>query len=409
MSRRDAERAQPEPVLQQGSGLGLVRARNEQVVFETILREGAVSRARIARLTGLSKPTVSSVVQSLEACGLVQEYGRRTGAAGLPPTLYEINPRAGYVLGIDLGGTKVRAGIADLYGEVVVEELDSTARGSGKAVVRQIARLYRRLLRRARLDDGLVRAAAIGVPGIFDQASDRVSAAPNVPGLMELPVSETLTEMLDVPILIENDVNLAAIGERWRGLARADHVVVISIGTGIGMGILIDGEVYRGSRGAAGEIDFLPIGGDPFASDRSHGPLEAAVAAPALVERLRERTSSGESASICVDEGPAGILAAADRGDRDALELLDEEARTVALTIAAVAAVLDPELVVLGGGVGSNPGLLDPVRRYVSQIFPRPVDIRTTALGDRATFYGAVAIALRAARQELLAEAASHR
>ncbi|SRR6266511_1320652 len=390
-------------------GLSVVRALNEQLVLETLLREGAVSRARLARLTGLSKPTVSSVVQGLEDCALVRPQGRHRGNTGRPSTLYEVNPRAGYVLGVDLGGTNVRAGIADLYGDVVAEETEATVFGSGQAIVDQVASLHQRLLGRAGLDAELVRVAAVGVPGIFDPGSDRVSAAANLPGLAGLAVSETLGRALGVPVQIDNDVNLAAVGERWRGLGlKPENVVVVSIGTGIGMGIIIGGEIYRGS-GAAGEIDFLPIGADPFVHDQGHGPLELSVAGPALVERLRRRIQAGDETQLRASEDPAEIFAAAACGDLVAAELVEEEARMVALAVAAVAAVLDPELVVLGGGVGSNPGLLEPVRRNLAAIFPRPVDVRTSTLGDRAGFHGALAVALRAARQELLAEVAARR
>jgi predicted NBD/HSP70 family sugar kinase len=395
---------------QQYAGLSLVRAVNEQVVLETVLHEGAVSRARIARLTGLSKPTVSSVVQDLEACGLVREQGQLSGNVGRPSTLYEVNPRAGYVLGVDVGGSKIRAGIADLYGEVVAEVTDRTAKTSGQALVRQIVRLFGKLVTRSKLDRNLVRAAGVGVPGIFDPAADHVFYAPNLPVLEELAITDALVRALGLPVLIDNDVNLAAVGERWRGLAGdQDHFVAISIGTGIGMGIVLGGEIYRGARGAAGEIDFLPMGADPFDPHGTHGPLEAAVTGPALLDRLRARVESGAETSVANDDEVQGVFDGADRGDPVAVELVEEEARIVALAIAAVAAVLDPRLVVLGGGIGSNPVLLEPVRRHVARIFPRRLDVRTSALGDRAAFLGAVAVGLRAARQSLLAEVATGR
>lgn len=395
---------------QQRTGVSLVRAVNEQLVLETIFREGSVSRARIARLTGLSKPTVSSVMQDLEACGLVRERGRDTGNVGRPSTFYEVNPKAGYVLGIDVGGTKIRAGIADLFGEVAAETTERTTHQSGSAVVRQIARLARKLVSRSGLDADLIRAAGVGVPGVFDPAADRVSSAPNLPALSELAITEALVRALGIPVLIDNDVNLAAVGERWRGVAREqDNFVAISIGTGVGMGIVVNGEIYRGTRGAAGEIDFLPIGADPFDPDRRHGPLEAAVTGPAMLDRLRQRLEARADPSFAPDDGVAAIFEAAARGDAVAIALVEEEARTVALAIAAVASVLDPQFVVLGGGIGSNPVLLEPVRRYVSRLFPRPLDIRTSALGDRAAFYGAVGAGLRVARQQLLAEVGAGR
>jgi predicted NBD/HSP70 family sugar kinase len=265
----------------------------------------------------------------------------------------------------------------------------------------------------------------VGVPGVYDPDADRVSASPNLPLLSEVQVGAALEQALGMPVVLDNDVNLAAAGERWRGLAAdRDHFVSISIGTGIGMGIVINGEIYRGGRGAAGEIDFLPIGVDPFdgwrglplrtASSRSaprtgwsgHGPLESASTGPAIIQRLQQRLAEGAATSLTQKDGVAAIFRAAEEGDPMAAALVDEEARTVALGIVTVAAVLDPQLVVLGGGVGSNPGLLEPVRSYVAELFPRRLDIRTSALGDAAAFHGAIAVGLRAARQHLLVQMA---
>lgn len=399
-----------ERFLQQYSGLGLVRALNEQVVLETVFREGPISRARIARLTGLSKPTVSSVVQTLEACGLIHEQGVRSGDVGRPSTLYEVNSRASNVLGVDIGGTNVRVGIADLYGDVLLHVSEPTVTESGEALVEQVARMYNEVLSRGGIERRYVHAAGIGIPGVFDPSTDHVSSAPNLPGLTGIPVLHAFVGALELPVLIDNDVNLAAVGERWRGLAQdEDHFVAISIGTGVGMGVVLQGEIHRGSRGAAGEIDYLPLGGEPFEQDRTHGPLESVITGPALLDRLRQRIASGEQTTASPHDGVQGIFSAAARGDPVAAELFDEEARIIALAIGAVASVLDPRLVVLGGGVGSNPALLEPVRGYVGRVFPRKLDIRTSALGDRAAFYGAIAVGLRAARQRLLAEVAGSR
>ena len=406
-------------------GLSLVRAVNEQRVLETLLREGPLPRSRIARLTGLSKPTVSSVVQYLEACGLVREQGRRSGSVGRPSLIYEAVARAGHVFAADVGGSKVRAGLADSYGEVVADATEPPERASGRAVIDQLARLFRTLVDRADLQPHLVWAAGVGVPGVYDPDADQISASPNLPVLAEVQVGAALEQVLGIPVVLDNDVNLAAVGERWRGLAAdRDHFVSISIGTGIGMGIVVNGEVYRGGRGAAGEIDYLPIGADPFDGWRGHplrsaslrggprtrwsghGPLESASTGPAIIERLGQRIAEGGGTSLTPKDGVAAIFRAAERGDPMAAGLVDEEARTVALAIVTVAAVLDPQLVVLGGGVGSNPGLLEPVRSYVAELFPRRLDIRTSALGDAAAFHGAIAVGLRAARQHLLVQMA---
>jgi predicted NBD/HSP70 family sugar kinase len=395
---------------QRHSGLGLVRAMSEQRVLEALVRNGPTSRARLARITGLSKPTVSSVVRQLERCGLVKEQGQASGNVGRPSTLYEAVPQAGYVFAVDVGGTKARAGIANPYGEVVASRVAPTAKDGADAFVEQIVGLFRSLTEEAGLEPRLVWGAGVGIPGVYDSELDRVSSAPNLPVLHGFPVAATLEKALGMPVVIENDVNMAAVGERWKGLAQErDHFVAISIGTGIGMGVVMNGELHRGSRGAAGEIDFLPLGADPFQGHRGHGPLEWAGTGPALLDRLEARLADGATSSIERGDDVAAIFRAAEEGDALANELVDLEARLIAMAIAAVSAVVDPDLVVLGGGIGANHVLLEPVRAYVARIFPRPVEIQISALGDGAAFYGALAAGLRVAREELLAQVSGAR
>jgi predicted NBD/HSP70 family sugar kinase len=377
------------------------------MVLDTVLREGPISRARIARVTGLSKPTVSAVVETLEDCGLVEEQGRASGAVGRPATLYQANPGAGYVLAVDVGGTKIRVGLTNLNGEIIAEIAEPTDTTDSASLLEQLERLRVEVLRRARVNSDLVRAAGVGVPGVYDPEGDAVSGAPNLPFLENIRLAGEFEERLESPPVIENDVNLAALGERWRGLATGrDNFVAISIGTGIGMGVVIDGEIYRGDRGAAGEIDFLPLGvQEPYDErHREHGPFESAGSGPGIVLRLRRRLEEGAASVLALTDGVQEIFAAAAEADALARDLVEEEARLLALGIAAVVAVLDPELVVLGGGIGSDPVLLEPIRANLARLLPQTPDVQTSALGDRAALYGAIAVGLRSARQALLAE-----
>lgn len=386
---------------------GLVRAVNQQLVLDTLLRRGSASRASIARATGLSKPTVSAVVRDLEACGLVRARGRHAGPVGRSSTLYEMNPRGGYVFAVDVGGTKTRAGLADLYGEIAAERIEPTSQAGGASVIEQLLKLYATLLDEAAMDGALVRAAGISLPGVIDPIADQVSAAFNVPGLDGVQPGRELEEGLGLPVVVGNDVNLAAIGERWRGRAAGiDDFVALSIGTGIGAGIILGGELYIGSTGAAGEVGFLPLAADPF--DPAHhvgGPFEASASGPRILQRLVAARAGGRVTKADPADGVPGVFAAAAKGDELASELVEGEARWIALAIASIVAVLDPRLVVLGGGVGTNPGIVDPVRRQLARLLPRPPVVEISSLEDRAPFFGAVAVALQVAREQLLLEA----
>ena len=387
-------------------GLGLVRVLNEQAVLETILHNGEVSRPMIARKTGLSLPTVVSLVESLESIGLVREEGMASGNVGRPATLYSVDPRAGYVFAVHLGGSKVRAGITDLIGEVLAERVEPTASASSSAIMDQLRRLYEELLGESQFDVRTTGAACVSVPGVWDPETDRISAAYNLPQLGDVYLQATIEQTLGLPVIIENDVNLAAIGESWKGRAREyDTFVSFFVGTGIGMGIVIDGEVYRGRRGAAGEIGLLPIGPDPFdPALRSHGPLEIAASEPSLLNRLRDSLSENSQSTLSLGADVAEIVKAYTTGDPTARHMLEEEARILAIGVAAVVAVLDPAIVILGGRAGAHPALAELVYQFAVQLVPWMPPVRASSLGDRATFYGAVAIGLQAARENILAE-----
>lgn len=385
-------------------GLGLVRVRNEQAVLDTITREGRISRPAIARKTGLSLPTVLSLVEALENIGLVREDGLSSGGVGRPATLYSINPRAGYVFAADLGGTKVRAGISNLFGEMVAECVEPTADVSSKEIMDQLERLHDQLLKESNFDAETTGVACVGVPGVWDSKTDRIDAAYNLPVLHNVPLRATIQQALGLPIVIENDVNLAAIGESWKGQARDhDTFVTFYIGTGIGMGIVIDGEIYRGRGGAAGEIGLLPIGADPFdPSLRSHGPFETVASEPSVRRRLDQSLVGDVESVLMPDADFAKIIKAAEAGDEIARAILEDETRTLAVGVSAVVAVLDPDIVILGGGVGAHSKVAELVHSYATELVPWMPPVEVSSLGEQAALYGAVGLGLQLAREQLL-------
>jgi predicted NBD/HSP70 family sugar kinase len=379
------------------AGLSVVRAVNEDAVLTAILERGPISRAELGQELSLSKPTISSIMGRLESQGLVKVHGSRPSATGRPATLYELNRQAGYVLGVDLGGATVRAVLADLYGDVVRYTARPVDGGTPGAILRQLRDMRDDLVATAGIDGRLLLAGGIGVPGILDPSGHSVSAAYNVPALAELDVLDDVAAALELPVTVENDVNLAAIGEGWRGCAvGCRNFALIAVGTGVGMGIVLDGELYRGPRGAAGEIDFLPLAVDQAPVTGDHGPLESVVSGPSVLARYRSATGRTDADKV------SDLAAAATAGDVAAEAAIRELAGAVAFAVASVVCVLDPERVVLGGGVGSIEALIPPVREAVRRLSTRDVPIETGALAGRATAYGALAVALRDARQQLL-------
>jgi predicted NBD/HSP70 family sugar kinase len=388
-----------------GTGPRLTRAISEARVMD-VLHRGPVSRAAISRQTGLSKPTVSAVIRDLEEVGLVRTRGLVEGQVGRASTLYEVNPAAAYALGVDVDGFHVRATITDLFGDARAELEEPTSLDNPDQLLAQIRGLHRALLRKAGIERAQVRAAGLSVPGIVDTELDRITAAYNVPALMRMHPHRDVRDVLQLPVVIGNDANLAAAAEQWRGSATGlRDFVALWIGFGVGLGIVAGGSVLSGAHGAAGEIGQLPLGLGPIDRSRSiRGPLEDTASGPSLLDQLRAALARGGRSSLGPDASIGDLFDAADSGDGVAGEVVAGEAEMIAFAIAAIVAVLNPGLVVLGGSVGANGGLLEPVRRRVAELVLQPPRIETSALGDRATLLGAVAVAIDRAREQLLGE-----
>jgi predicted NBD/HSP70 family sugar kinase len=379
----------------------LLRELSEQDVLQTIFREGPVTRPQIAQRTNLSKATVGAAVDRLERAGMIAAAGAQHGRRGRSPIAYVVRDNAGFVLGVDIGGKNTRAGAADIYGELIDDEQQPTSGAGSRAVTAQVMEIAGRVVERARASHERLLAVGISTPGVVDQVSRRVtSLAYNVSPDGGLDPAGAIRARWGVPVLIENNVNLAALGESWRGLAHGvSSFAFIAIGAGVGMGLVLDGELVRGAHGAAGEIGYLPSSSDPFDErHRLHGGLEDEIGAAGILAAWR---ALGEARGASAHD----VFDLAVAGDADARAVIDHVARRLGSAIASVIAVIDPELVVLGGGIGSNPALLSPVRSTVAGLVPLSARIETSGLGEKAALYGAIAVALREARAQLF----SHR
>jgi predicted NBD/HSP70 family sugar kinase len=381
----------------------MLRELGEQAVLETIFREGPITRPEISAATTLSKPTVSAAVVRLEHAGLVRAAGTRPGQRGRKPVAYVVSNRAGFVLGGDIGGTNVRVAAADLFGEPICDLRRPTTKDGSRAVGVQVLEMISEVIDQAAASHGRPLALGISAPGVIDQSSGRVtSLAYNVTPEGGFDPLEVIRGRFDLPVLVDNNVNLAAVGEKWFGLARGvSTLVYIAIGAGIGMGVIIDDELVRGAHGAAGEIGYLPLVGDPFdPRHRLHGGLEDEVAASGILAAFKARGGGADPASA------HEVFDRARAGDSVARDVVDHVASLLGAAIATVCAILDPELVVLGGGIGANPLLLRPVRGAAAALVPITARIETSHLGDRAALQGAIAAALQAARAQLLSQGA---
>ena len=337
---------------------------------ETVIRSIRLLGAAIGGIVGLA-------LASLERDDLVQHAGRRSGGRGRSASLYEIRKDAGFVLGLDVGREFVRGAISDLGGTVRARVSRPARSSSGVARVRELAGLARELLREAAVEaDGTLLHTVVGSPGVVEPDGRALRLAPNLPGWERPAVLRELRSLLGDETTIENDVDAAAVAERDHGHGRdVSTFAFVSVGTGIGMGLVLDGKLHRGAHGAAGEIAFLPLAG---------GPLESAASAAAVVEAARRRGARLRSAR--------SVFAAAAAGEGPAREIVAAEAAVVAHALASIVAVVDPELIVLGGGIGRAPGFAEEVTAQLAQISPVVPDVRPSALGEDAVVDGCLAV-----------------
>ncbi|QPC89377.1 ROK family transcriptional regulator [Mesorhizobium sp. INR15] len=374
----------------------LTRRVSRHTVAEVMLRQGPISRADLAKITGLSKQTMSEVVAELEAGGLVAPVGVNRGAVGRTSVTYEIARGAAYSLGVDLGGTKMIAALANLAGEVVAEQQEATDPRGGLHVLTQVRRMATSLAASAKVPAERIRSVVLGTPGVVSPASGAIALVPNISGLSEIDVGKTLSGLFGFAVSIENDVNLAMLGEAWQGCAQGcEDAAFLALGTGIGLGLIVNGKLARGATGAAGEISYLPIGGDVASREALHaGAFELEVGAQGIVRRYR---AAGGADAATVRE----VFARLEAGDAVAATVVDETARMLALAITALYSIVDPQIIVLGGNIGIRPELIERVRREMPAVFARPANIVPSTLGNRAALVGAVSSAVNRLHNEL--------
>jgi predicted NBD/HSP70 family sugar kinase len=368
----------------------LLRSLNERTVLETIRDGSPISRAEIARRSGISKPTVSLALQSLVEADLVRESTERPDGPGYGAVYFEPVAEAAVVLGLDLGARFVRGAVCDLAGTIRARQDIELGVAEVAGAVEAIERLRTSLLGSSGLDPERVDGVVLGVPGVVEGDTGVLRLAENVAGLEGRAFADELRSALGLPVKLENDINLAALGEQWQGVARGvDDFVFLSVGTGMGAGLVLGGELHRGRHGAAGEIDFVFSGLDQNLDPS--GPQVSLLAA--------ELDGGGTD--------PRAVFGAAREGDERARAVVDEVARRIAHHVATIAGVADVELVVLGGGIGANGDLLlDPVSSLLRAWLPFPPRLEVSTLGEAAVLTGALAVGLQAALENVFARRA---
>ncbi len=387
-----------------------LRQANARELLRCLREDAPCSKAELARRSGLSAPTVSSAVAYLEELGLVESIGMGDSSGGRPPGLLRFRADFGFVAAADIGGTRLRMALADLNGDIVAQWSTVLARSqkSPEAVCAQVAEGLRAMCREASVPPKRVMHLTAGAPGITNGDEGVVIAAPNLKNWTAVPLRAMLERATGLSAQVENDTNLAAVGEHWNGAARGvANFVFVAVGTGMGAGIFVRGELYHGAQWCAGEIGYFGVSGRAREAMRMRetGQLERAIGGAGLEQRWQralDRGAGSGSPELRALRANA-VLDLARDGEPVATAVVRQTAGLLADAIADLSLVLNPELVVLGGGVGSHPELcrvtLDLLKRHELAC----PELRSSALGTQAQLHGAISVSLRAAELRWIA------
>ena len=377
-----------------------MRTQNSTLVLRLLWRARQLSRADVARHTGLSPSTVGAIVGELDEAGLVREIGSGTSRGGRRPVLVGFRDDAYALVGVELGATHVSAVLTDLRGNVrAFRDTHIAVRTDPKAALAAARALVDECLTSERVSKKRVVGIGVAVPSPVHPDRPGKLSSLILPAWAEFDVQETLADAFGVPVFVDNDANLGALSERfWGAGAGGEDLAFIKVATGIGSGHIINGALYRGSGGTAGEIGHITIdpNGPPCVCG-SRGCLVTLIGGEALRERARARWGKRKKNPTVTD-----IVSGARAGDPVARELVDEVGRALGIVVAGVLNLLNPAIVVLGGEIASvGDLLLDPLRASVRaramSTSLAETQIVASRLGARSIAVGAATMVLDAA------------
>ena len=363
-----------------------------RLLAEAMMTDEMQQRPALAHKVGLSRMAVSELLAGLETRGLVQVEGAIGGSPGRSQLSYAIKADAALTVGFDVGGTKVAGALSDLRGQILAELTEPTVQTGADDLVAQLGRMTGELFEAADMPRFRLRVGAVGLPAAVHPETADLSLAGNVVGLEGGNLRAALAEALGVDVLIDNDVNLALLAEVSQGSAQGrQNVAFVALGTGIGGALMINGRLLRGAHGGAGELGYLPL-----------WRIEAPGVAP-LEQHVGE--AGIRRAYVAAGGNPAhsvrDIFVEAETAQCAAHEALDLTAEHVARALLALMALIDPDMIVLGGSVGARAEFIARVAKHVQRAWPRPVELVRSQSGGRAGLLGALELARRHMLEEM--------
>lgn len=369
-----------------------MRSINRSAILEIIRKESPISRNMIAEKLEVSLPTVMRIVDDLIKEDLIRPQSSKQWTGGRRRSLLEFNADAQVVIGIDLGGTHMFGAVADLGGRIL-DEIDIKRQGTnGEQNFQLLAQLIEELLTSQKIGGRRIRGIGVGAPGITRHKEGVVKWAYAL-DWRDMPLRQRLTECFHLPVTVDNDVNLAALGEWWFGAGQnTQNMILMAIGTGIGAGIITDGALYRGASEASGEIGHM-IPGKEFLGKQyvEFGALEQIASGTGIAERAQRVLKGHREPARLKTVASEDVFDAARQGQEWAQRIVAETVDYLAVAVADLSVSFDPEVIVLGGSITSSADLLvQPILRRLDGVIPTLPRLEISPLGRRAAVMGAI-------------------
>jgi len=357
-----------------------------------LLRAEPMTRAQLCAVTGQARSTIAARLDSLVEVGLIGQRGERAISMGRPASSFYFRPEAGTVLAIDIGASHVRVGVTDLAATILAEEhLDLSVDHGPTVVLGEVIGVGRRLLAGIDLDTSRLTGVGIGVPGPVNHTTGRPSSPPIMPGWDGWDVVGSLREAFNVPVYVDNDANMMAIGEHALAWKDTADLLFVKFATGVGLGIILDGQIRRGAQGSSGDIGHVRVPGGPpnLCHCGGTGCLEAVIGVQVLAGQLRAAGFPAQTGSDIV-----GLVRS---GEKAAVQVMREAGRTAGEVLAGVVSLLNPSVIAVGGILAqAHEQLIAGIREtvYARSLPLATQDLRIVAsvAGPRAGMIGASAL-----------------
>lgn len=374
-------------------------------ILDLIRNKGLITKQQIAKELGINITTISDLVnQFKDKNRIIKEAGDGSSSGGRKPKVYAINSELGYIVGIDVGGTNTRGILTDLSGNLIhYLKIKTKAREGKDAVLVRVISVVNELITLAKIPREKLFGIGMSISGIINSYEGISIFCPNIPGWENFPIKQIMEKEFNIPVCIDDSVRCAAVAEKRFGIAKDhDNFIFISIGKGIGMGAFIDGKIYRGSMGLAGELGHITVSEDgPLCNCGNKGCLEAIASGPGILKRAQEGIKNGIVTSISkeinnnFEKLSVEIISrAANEGDKFAYYLINRTGEYIGIAIAAALNLFGSDLVVLWGGIlECGDIILDAIKRTVKmralEFISKRVRIEKTSIGDNIAALGA--------------------